>query len=131
MNTRRNFTRLIRELFRFYPVKLSVTIFMILFCAVINTATLIFITEKIPAWIRSYSHSEPEFSFTSGGEFPDIETLRHYTLIVHCGGCMLNQQEMTSRLERAKLAGVPIVNYGAAIAQIHGILQRSLEPLPL
>ena len=88
-------------------------------------------TEKIPAWIRSYSHSNPDFSFTSGGEFPDTETLKQYALIVHCGGCMLNQQEMTSRLERAKLAGVPIVNYGVAIAQMHGILQRSLEPLSL
>ena len=85
-------------------------------------------TEKIPAWIRSFSGASPEFAFTSGGEFPDIQTLKQYTLVVHCGGCMLNQQEMTSRLERANLAGVPIVNYGVAIAQMHGILQRSLEP---
>lgn len=88
-------------------------------------------TEKIPAWIRSYSGANPAFSFTSGGEFPDSETLKQYSLVVHCGGCMLNQQEMTSRLERADLAGVPIVNYGVAIAQMHGILQRSLEPFQL
>ncbi|MBQ9433243.1 MAG: [Synergistaceae bacterium] len=85
-------------------------------------------TQKLPAWIRKYSHANPEFSFTSGGEFPDTQTLKNYSLIVHCGGCMLNQQEMTSRLERAISAGVPIVNYGVAIAQMHGILQRSLEP---
>ena len=88
-------------------------------------------TEKLPAWIRKFSHANPEFAFTSGGEFPDSETLKQYALVVHCGGCMLNQQEMTSRLERANLAGVPIVNYGIAIAQMHGILQRSLEPFSL
>ena len=88
-------------------------------------------TEKLPAWIRSFSGANPAFSFTSGGEFPDSETLKQYSLVVHCGGCMLNQQEMTSRLERANLAGVPIVNYGVAIAQMHGILQRSLEPFSL
>ncbi|MBQ9629282.1 MAG: [Synergistaceae bacterium] len=85
-------------------------------------------TEKMPAWIRSFSHSEPEFKFTSGGEFPDSESLREFALIVHCGGCMLNEQEMHSRLERADMAGVPIVNYGVAIAEMHGILRRSLEP---
>ena len=88
-------------------------------------------TEKIPAWIRKFSHSEPEFSFTSGGEFPDSDTLKAYALVVHCGGCMLNAQEMASRIDRAKSAGVPIVNYGVAIAQLHGILRRSLEPFKL
>ena len=88
-------------------------------------------TEKMPAWIRSFSHSEPEFKFTSGGEFPDSESLREFALIVHCGGCMLNEQEMHSRLERANMAGVPIVNYGVAIAEMHGILRRSLEPFNL
>ncbi len=85
-------------------------------------------TEKMPAWIKAFSHSEPEFAFTSGGEFPDPEDLKQYSLIVHCGGCMLNEQAMRSRLEGAKLAGVPIVNYGIAIAEMHGILRRSLEP---
>lgn len=85
-------------------------------------------TEKLPAWIRKFSGSSPEFSFTSGGEFPDSEKLKEFSLVVHCGGCMLNEQEMTSRIERAKISGVPIVNYGVAIAHIHGILSRSLEP---
>ena len=88
-------------------------------------------TEKIPAWIKAFSHSQPEFEFTSGGEFPDSESLRKYALIVHCGGCMLNEQEMKSRIERANMAGVPIVNYGVAIAEMHGILRRSLEPFDL
>lgn len=88
-------------------------------------------TEKMPAWIRKFSHANPEFAFTSGGDFPDAEALSKFSLIVHCGGCMLNQQEMTSRIERAKLAGVPIVNYGVAIAEMHGILSRSLEPFTL
>lgn len=85
-------------------------------------------TEKMPAWIRKFSGASPEFSFTSGGEFPDVERLKNFSLVVHCGGCMLNEQEMKSRLERAKIAGVPIVNYGVAIAKMHGILNRSLEP---
>ena len=88
-------------------------------------------TEKIPEWIRKFSGARPDFSFTSGGEFPDIDTLREYALVVHCGGCMLNEQEMKSRLSRAKMAGVPIVNYGVAIAEMHGILRRSLEPFGL
>ena len=88
-------------------------------------------TEKIPEWIRNFSGVKPEFSFTSGGEFPEIDGLKKFSLIVHCGGCMLNEQEMTSRLERAKTAGVPIVNYGIAIAEMHGILKRSLEPFTI
>ncbi|MBQ5592055.1 MAG: [Clostridia bacterium] len=85
-------------------------------------------TVKMPGWIKNYSKSEPEFSFTSGGDFP--EDLSEYKLIVHCGGCMLNEKEMQRRIELAKNAGVPIVNYGIAIAQMHGILKRSLEPFP-
>ena len=85
-------------------------------------------TEKLPAWIRKYSGVNPDFAFTSGGEFPDSETLKGYSLVVHCEGCMLNEQEMKSRLQRANMAGVPIVNYGVAIAEMHGILSRSLEP---
>ena len=84
--------------------------------------------DKIPEWVRNFSGSNPEFEFTSGNSFPEADELRKFALIIHCGGCMLNEQEMHSRLERAELAGVPIVNYGLAIAHIHGILTRSLEP---
>jgi [FeFe] hydrogenase H-cluster maturation GTPase HydF len=83
-------------------------------------------TVKIPAWIEKYSGAKPDFSFTSGGDFPDKTD--GYSLIVHCGGCMLNEREMKSRIARAELSGVPIVNYGMAIAEMHGILGRSLEP---
>ena len=88
-------------------------------------------TEKMPAWIRKFSGANPEFAFTSGGEFPDAETLKEFALVVHCGGCMLNEQEMKSRMARANMAGVPIVNYGVAIAEMHGILKRSIEPFKL
>ncbi|MCQ2481612.1 MAG: [FeFe] hydrogenase H-cluster maturation GTPase HydF, partial [Clostridia bacterium] len=53
-----------------------------------------------------------------------------YDLIVHCGACMLNEKEMKSRVSRAKASGTPIVNYGIAIAHMHGILKRSLSPFP-
>ncbi len=85
-------------------------------------------TVKLPAWIRKYTGKELNFVFTSGGEFP--EDLSQIALIVHCGGCMLNEREMRSRIRAAVDAGVPITNYGIAIAQIHGILRRSLEPFP-
>lgn len=85
-------------------------------------------TVKMPGWIRQFSQSEPDFSFTSGGDFPD--DLSAFKLIVHCGGCMLNEKEMQRRIELAQNAGVPIVNYGIAIAQMHSILKRSLEPFP-
>ena len=85
-------------------------------------------TVKIPGWIRNCTKCEPEFVFTSGGEFP--KDLSGISLIVHCGGCMLNDKEMNYRLSSAKEQGVPIVNYGVAIAQMHGILKRSLEVFP-
>ena len=85
-------------------------------------------TVKIPQWIENFSGAKLEFSFTSGGEFP--EDLSEYALIVHCGGCMLNEAEMKHRIEKASTSGIPIVNYGIAIAHIHGILQRSIAPLP-
>ncbi len=85
-------------------------------------------TVKIPGWIESFSGSKPEFHFTSGGEFPT--DLSEYALVVHCGGCMLNEAEMTHRTNTAISAGVPIVNYGIAIAQMHGILKRSVELFP-
>lgn len=85
-------------------------------------------TVKLPAWIRSFSGSDPSFSFTQGGEFPD--DLSGYDLVVHCGGCMLNEREMASRIAAARAAGVPITNYGMAIALVNGVLARSLEPFP-
>ena len=86
-------------------------------------------TVKLPGWIRAYVQAEPTFSFSSGGEFPD--DLSSYDLVVHCGGCMLNEREMAHRMRAADEADVPMVNYGVAIAQMNGILERSIEPLGL
>ena len=72
--------------------------------------------------------SAVEFLFSSGGDFP--EDLSPYSVIVHCGGCTLNETEMKHRINRAVSAGVPIVNYGIAIAHMHGILKRSVQLFP-
>ena len=80
-------------------------------------------TVKLPMWIRKYTGKEPKFEFTSGGEFPD--DLSKYKLIVHCGGCTLNEREMQYRIKCAEDAGVPLTNYGTMIAYCNGILKRS------
>mgnify|MGYP002593646538 CR=1 FL=1 len=85
-------------------------------------------TVKLPGWIREYTGTEPEFVFTSGTEFPD--ELAGYHLIVHCGGCMLNEREMKYRMKCAHDQGIPITNYGITIAYVQGILRRSVEPFP-
>ena len=85
-------------------------------------------TVKMPAWIRKYTGKDIRFAFTSGGTFP--EDLSGYALVVHCGGCMLNEREMRYRLSCAQDQGVPMTNYGIAIAYIHGILKRSVAPFP-
>lgn len=85
-------------------------------------------TVKLPKWISDYCKCEPEFEFTSGGQFP--EDLSGYKLIVHCGGCMLNAREMRYRMRCAAEQNVAITNYGLLIAYVHGILPRSLEPFP-
>lgn len=81
---------------------------------------------KLPNWIKKFTGKNLNFEFSSGGEFP--ENLKKYSLIVHCGGCMINAKEMRSRLDFAKENQVPITNYGIAIAHMHGILERSLSP---
>ncbi len=85
-------------------------------------------TVKMPNWIRKHTGKEIAFEFTSGGEFP--EDLSKYALVVHCGGCMLNEREMKSRIRHSLDCDVPITNYGIAIAHMHGILARSIEPFP-
>ena len=82
-------------------------------------------TVKLPGWIRNYTGLEPEFTFVSGTEFPDDLTV--YDLIIHCGGCMLNEREMKNRQQMAQQQGVPMTNYGTAIAHMNGILERSLR----
>ena len=85
-------------------------------------------TCKIPEWIRNYTGKKPVFEFTSGTEFPD--DVSSYKMVVHCGGCMLNEREMKYRIACCQDQGVPITNYGILIAQVTGILKRSLGPFP-
>ena len=85
-------------------------------------------TCKIPNWIRNYTGKKPVFEFTSGTEFPD--DVSSYRMVVHCGGCMLNEREMKYRIACCHDQGVPITNYGLLIAQVTGILKRSLGPFP-
>ncbi|MDR1515635.1 MAG: [FeFe] hydrogenase H-cluster maturation GTPase HydF [Synergistaceae bacterium] len=87
-------------------------------------------TVKLPRWIRSYTGASPEFEFTSGGGFPENLAGAGYKLIVHCGGCMLNDREMRYRQRAAQRQGVPITNFGVLIAYTQGILKRSLSVFP-
>ncbi len=83
---------------------------------------------KIPHWLAGYTHKKLDIALTSGTEFP--EDLAGCKLIIHCGGCMLNEREMKYRLKCAKDQGVPMTNYGIAIAYLQGILRRSIELFP-
>lgn len=85
-------------------------------------------TVKIPALVRKYTGKNLGFYFTSGGEFPD--DLSQFALVIHCGACMLNNREMLSRTNHAEVCNVPMTNYGIAIAQMNGILRRSIELFP-
>lgn len=85
-------------------------------------------TVKLPGWIRKFTGKEPVFSFTSGTEFP--EDLSGYAMVVHCGGCMLNEREMRYRMKCAQDQGIPFTNYGTLIAHMNGILVRSLSLFP-
>ncbi|MBQ4617186.1 MAG: [Clostridia bacterium] len=82
-------------------------------------------TVKLPRLIRRHTGKDVLFSFTSGGDFP--EDLQDYALVIHCGGCMLNEREMRSRMRSAREQEIPMTNYGMAIAHMNGILHRSLS----
>lgn len=82
-------------------------------------------TVKLPGMIKKYCGKELDFEFTSGGEFP--QDLKAYSMVIHCGGCMLNEKEMKHRILIAAKANIPITNYGTAIAHMTGILKRSLS----
>ncbi len=83
---------------------------------------------KLPRWLKEYTGKELSIELTSGGEFP--EDLSAYRLVIHCGGCMLNEREMKYRLQCAEDQGIPMTNYGIAIAHMQGILKRSVELFP-
>ena len=85
-------------------------------------------TVKIPRWIREYTGKEVQFETASGTEFPD--DLSRYRMVIHCGGCMLNEREMKYRLSCAQDKDVPMTNYGILIAYVKGILKRSVEVFP-
>ena len=85
-------------------------------------------TVKLPRWIKSYTGKDIQFDFSSGTGFP--EDLSQYKMIIHCGGCMLNDREVNSRMKKASLQGIPFTNYGIAIAYMNGILKRSVEVFP-
>ncbi len=85
-------------------------------------------TVKLPGWIEKHAGCTLKFDFTSGGDYPSTaDELGKYALVVHCGGCMLNEREMMHRMDVARQCGVPFTNYGTLIAHINGILDRSLE----
>ena len=81
---------------------------------------------KIPALIRKTTGKKIEFNLCSGNDFP--EDFKDYALVIHCGGCTLTEQMMQNRLRTCAERGVPVTNYGMAIAHMNGILQRSMEP---
>ncbi|MBS6444851.1 MAG: [FeFe] hydrogenase H-cluster maturation GTPase HydF [Ruminococcus sp.] len=85
-------------------------------------------TVKIPKWLQEYTKKNLNFEFTSGTGFP--EDLSKYSLIIHCGGCMLNEREVKYRMKSAIDQSVPFTNYGIAIAYMNGILNRSIEIFP-
>lgn len=85
-------------------------------------------TVKIPRWMSEYTGKNLIFEFSSGIKYPD--NLNEYSLVVHCGGCMLNKKEMMYRINESKLKEIPIVNYGVLIAYMKGILKRAVKPFP-
>ena len=84
-------------------------------------------TQKLPNWIMKHTGKRIQFEFTSGTNFP--VDLSGYKLVIHCGACMLNEEQMQERIAIAKNKEVPMTNYGIAIAYLNGILSRSIEPL--
>lgn len=85
-------------------------------------------TVKIPKWLTEFTGKDLTFETASGTGYPD--DLTPYALVVHCGGCMLNEKEVRHRVSKTASQGVPITNYGTMIAYVHGILKRSLEIFP-
>lgn len=85
-------------------------------------------TVKIPRWLRAHSGKDIAIKTCSGTEFPD--DLSPFKLVIHCGGCMLNEREVLYRMREAERQGVPFINYGLLIAHMQGIMERAIEVLP-
>ena len=86
-------------------------------------------TIKIPGWIKAHTGKDITIKACSGREYP--EDLSPYKLVIHCGGCMLNEREIQARKRSARSQGIPFINYGVLIAYINGILKRSIRPVGL
>ena len=86
-------------------------------------------TVKIPALIEKFTKVRPKYKFTSGQDFSE-EIIKDADLVIHCGGCMLNEREMQFRQNTALNCGVPFTNYGTAISYMSGILKRSIKDIP-
>lgn len=86
-------------------------------------------TVKLPKLITKYTGKQINFEFSSGKDFP--LNLEKYRIVVHCGGCMLNEREMKHRIKFAQSRNIPVTNYGILIAHIQGILDRSIEPFKI
>ncbi len=82
-------------------------------------------TVKLPAWLKERTGANLSIDTSSGKEFPD--DLSSYALVIHCGACMLGEREVQARMKQAKEQGIPMTNYGTAIAHMKGILRRSTE----
>jgi [FeFe] hydrogenase H-cluster maturation GTPase HydF len=85
-------------------------------------------TVKIPKWLQNHTDKKINYEFSSGTEFPT--DLSKYKVVIHCGGCTLNEKEMKHRLATAKAQNIPMTNYGIFISYVNGILKRSLEFFP-
>jgi len=83
---------------------------------------------QIPRWLRQLVGGDLRFTWASGQDFP-VDTAE-FDLVVHCGACMINRQQMMSRVRQAQAAGVPMTNYGVLLAYVHGVLERALGPFP-
>ncbi len=82
-------------------------------------------TVKLPNMLKKHTGKDIKFEFTSGTQFPD--DLTQYALVIHCGGCMINEREIRYRMQCCEDQGVPVTNYGIALAHMNGILKRSIE----
>lgn len=85
-------------------------------------------TVKLPEMLKKYTHADLKFEWSSGNGFP--EDLSKYDLVIHCGGCMVNDREMKYRMNTAQQQGIAFTNYGTALAYMQGILPRVIAPVP-
>jgi [FeFe] hydrogenase H-cluster maturation GTPase HydF len=83
-------------------------------------------TVKLPAWIKKHTGKNSLIEHSSGTIYP--EELERFALVVHCGGCMLQEKEMQGRIKKSREAETPMTNYGILIAHMNGILERSIRP---